>query len=259
MKANSDFSECDRLKARIDDFRPLPPQTAKSLRDYYRIGLAYSSNALEGNNLTESETKVVIEDGLTIGGRPLRDVYEAVGHANAYDYLYELVGRHPLKEADVLELHRRFYEKIDGAEAGHYRRVRVFISGSRHRLPAPQDVPGKMAAFVDWFNAGEAAMHPVAFAALAHKRFVFIHPFVDGNGRVARLLMNLALLRAGFSIAIIPPILRSEYIHSLEAAHAAEGQFVEFIRARVEETQRELLRLFGERGAKDSACREIDG
>ena len=119
MKANSDFSECDRLKARIDDFRPLPPQTAKSLRDYYRIGLAYSSNALEGNSLTESETKVVIEDGLTIGGRPLRDVYEAVGHANAYDYLYELVGRRPLKEADVLELHRRFYEKIDGAEAGH--------------------------------------------------------------------------------------------------------------------------------------------
>jgi len=240
------FEECEANKARLDTFRPLPPETAKSLRDYYRIGLTYSSNALEGNSLTESETKVVIEDGLTIGGKPLRDIHEATGHARAYDFLYELTQDRPLREADILKLHELFYTDIDKPHAGHYRSVRVFISGSSHPLPVPAKVPILMLDFVAWFNKHEGRMHPVEFAALAHLKFVFIHPFVDGNGRVARLLMNLALMRAGYQISIIPPILRSEYIANLEQGHVTTEPFVRFILNRVTETQRELLRLLGD-------------
>src|SRR5574344_972815 len=109
MKSEFDFSECDANKARLDAYRPLPTATLKSLRDYYRIGLTYTSNALEGNSLTESETKIVIEDGLTIGGKPFRDACEAVGHARAYDHVYDLLRQKRIAEDDILQLHAFFY------------------------------------------------------------------------------------------------------------------------------------------------------
>ncbi len=245
-----DFSLCDSNQERLNAYRPLPPETLKSLRDYYRIGLTYSSNAIEGNSLTESETKVVIEDGLTVEGKPLRDVCEAVGHAKAYDHIYDLMNEISLKEGDILSLHRMFYEQIDSKNAGCYRDVQVFISGSHYRLPLQSQVPTLMKQFVSWYNETEGTLHPIEFAALVHQKFVFIHPFIDGNGRLARLLMNLALLRAGWSISIIPPILRHEYISSLEKAHEDIYPFIEFIKGRVIETQRELLRLFGDEIAK---------
>ena len=247
----SEFKDCDIYAARIAALRPFPKETLKSLRDYYRVGLTYTSNALEGNSLTESETKVVIEDGLTIGGKPLKDVYEATGHAKAYDFLYKLTTDEPVTEANILKLHRLFYGQIDKANAGAWRKVRVFISGSRRVLPAPERVPDLMAAFVKWMAQNEGKLHPVEFAALVHQKFVFIHPFVDGNGRVARLLMNLALMRAGWTIAIIPPICRHEYIATLEKAGRQPAPFVRFVRDRVCETQKELLRLMGESVALD--------
>lgn len=228
--------------------RPLAPETLKSLRDYYRVGLTFSSNALEGNSLTESETKVVIEDGLTIEGKPLRDVYEAVGHAHAYDYLYQLATYKTLEEQDILELHRLFYQQIDSEHAGKYRNVAVFISGSNYPVTPPQKVGVEMKKFVVWFNKQESKLHPVEFAALVHKRFVFIHPFVDGNGRLARLLMNLALLRNEYSIALIPTILRHEYISVLELAHTNDKPFKEFIADRIIATQMDLLRLLNNGG-----------
>ena len=242
----SEFNDCDAYAARIAALRPFPPETLTSLRDYYRVGLTYTSNALEGNSLTESETKVVIEDGLTIGGKPLRDVYEATGHAKAYDFLCNLTKNEPITEETILMLHRLFYGEIDKSNAGAWRKVRVFISGSRRILPAPEKVPVLMAAFVTWMAENEGRRHPVEFAALVHQKFVYIHPFVDGNGRVARLLMNLALMRAGWTLAIIPPICRHEYIATLDGAGRQPAPFVRFIRDRVCETQKELLRLMGQ-------------
>jgi len=232
--------------------RPLAPETLKSLRDYYRVGLTYSSNALEGNSLTESETKIVIEDGLTIEGKPLRDVYEAVGHARAYDYLYQLATLKTLEEKDILELHRLFYQQIEPEHAGKYRSVPVFISGSNYPVTTPQKVAAEMKKFVDWFNKQETKMHPVQFAALTHKKFVFIHPFIDGNGRLARLLMNLALMRNEYTIALIPAILRHEYIASLEKAHEDDPGFVEFIADRIIATQMDLLRLLNNGGVNST-------
>ena len=242
----AEFKDCDVYAGRIARLRPFPKETLQSLRDYYRVGLTYTSNALEGNSLSESETKVVIEDGLTIGGKPLRDIYEAAGHARAYDHLFRLVGKSPITASDILKLHQLFYAGIDEEHAGKWRTVRVFISGSRRVLPSPDKVPALIAAFVNWMAASEGKFHPVEFAARVHQKFVYIHPFVDGNGRVSRLLMNLALLRAGWTLAIIPPICRMEYIATLAKAGRSPNDFIRFVRDRVCETQKELLRLMGE-------------
>ena len=237
------YKKADENNLLLSAYRPLPPETLKSLREYYRVGLTYTSNALEGNSLTESETKVVIEDGLTIEGKPLRDHYEAVGHAKAYDYVYQITEKEGLTEEDILNLHRLFYQQIDAEKAGHYRNVKVYISGSRYAVAAVSKIPGEMQKLVKWYNDNEKKLHPIELAATLHQRFVFIHPFVDGNGRVARLLMNLALLRNGFTIAIIPAILRHEYIYSLETAHTRPEVFTDFIADRVIATQLDLLRL----------------
>ena len=234
---------CDALKSKLDKFRPFPPETLTSLRNYYRVGLTWSSNALEGNSLTESETKVIIEDGLTVQGRPLHDVYEALGHAEAYDYIHAVAVDKDLSVADILKLHELFYKRINPEQAGKFRRVKVFISGSRYPLPPPEKIAVLMDEFIRWLNENEKNIHPVKLAAEVHKRFVFIHPFVDGNGRVARLLMNLILIRHGYPVAIIPPILRPEYITLLEAAHRTPAKFIDFIIDREIDTLRDLLRL----------------
>ena len=233
------YSQADENNRILSAYRPLPPETLKSLREYYRVGLTYTSNALEGNSLTESETKVVIEDGLTIEGKPLRDHYEAVGHARAYDYIYNITEKEGLAEEDILSLHRLFYQQIDAEKAGHYRNVNVYISGSRYAVAAVSKIPAEMQKLVKWYNENEKKLHPVELAATLHQRFVYI----DGNGRVARLLMNLALLRNGYTIAIIPAILRHEYIYSLETAHTRPEVFTDFIADRVIATQLDLLRL----------------
>ena len=240
------LSQCDKLQQQLWAYRPMSDETLKSLREYYRVGLTYTSNALEGNSLTESETKVIIEDGLTIEGKPLRDVYEAVGHAQAYDYLYDLSHQVPLSEEIICHLHQLFYQQIEPLKAGKYRQVPVFISGSQYAVAPVAEIGKRMAQLLQWYNNNEGKLHPVVLAAELHKRFVFIHPFVDGNGRMARLLMNLSLMRNDYNIAIIPAITHSEYIYSLEKAHTDEQVFVDFITDRVIMTQMDILRLFRE-------------
>lgn len=244
MTVNVNYAICERLKEQLNTLRPFPQETLDSLKEYYRVGLTYSSNALEGNSLTESETKIVIEDGLTVEGKPLSHVYEALGHADAYDFIYTLVKHRKVTLDDILKIHNLFYRRTNFEQAGKIRTGQVFISGSRYKLPKPSDLPEQLINFIDWFQRSERILYPVEFAALVHQKFVFIHPFVDGNGRVARLLMNLALLRAGYPIAIIPPILRREYIAALEAAHRSTKDFCAFIAQRVIETEKDLLRLF---------------
>ena len=246
------LQKAEDLRDRVIALRPFPEETLKSLREYYRIGLTYTSNALEGNSLTVSETKVVIEDGLTIKGKPLHDVYEAVGHAHAYDYIHTLATSKPLEEKDIRELHRLFYEKIDVEKAGHYRTVPVFISGSRYAVSPAARIESDMKKFVKWFNDNEHKLPTPEFAALAHQKFVFIHPFIDGNGRVARLILNLALIRGEYTIALIPSVLRHEYVQSLELSHKTPKVFVDFIASRIIETQKDLLRLLNDGGANSN-------
>lgn len=203
---------------------------------------------------------MVIEDGLAIGGKPLRDVYEALGHAKAYDKIHLLAKHKSLEESDILNLHKLFYQLIDKKNAGKYRTVPVFISGSHYALTPPQKIPSEMKKFVEWFNKNESKMNTVEFAAKAHQKFVFIHPFVDGNGRVARLIMNLALLRGEYTVAIIPAIRQMEYVAALEAAHKDVATFVDFIADCVVSTQEDLLRLLKNSGGvnlQDKILQEI--
>jgi len=213
------------------------------IKEYFRIGLTFSSNAIEGNSLTETETKIVLEDGITIGGKPLRDHFEAVGHSQAYDHLYTLTSVKTITVADVKQLHRLFYLRIDPENAGVYRKVDVIITGSKYNPPLPRELSKKVKQFIAGLEASREKLHPVEAAALAHKDFVFIHPFIDGNGRVARLLMNLVLLQEGYVITLIPPILRVEYINALEKAHSNDRDFVRLIAEMVVETQHDYMRL----------------
>lgn len=142
------LTEIDKLQEEINAYRPLSKELLEQIRQYYRVSLTYASNAIEGNSLTESETKVVLEDGITIGGKPLKDHYEAIGHAEAFDFLQSLVKEKTISEADIKSLHRIFYHRIDQMKAGQYRQVKVIITGSKYPLPAPEETPKLMEDFI---------------------------------------------------------------------------------------------------------------
>ncbi|MBL7132348.1 MAG: Fic family protein [Candidatus Omnitrophica bacterium] len=237
------LSKVGEAQAKINEIRPFDSGMNRQIKEYFRIGLTYSSNALEGNSLTISETKVVIEDGLTIAGKPLKDHYEATGHSDAFDHMYALATGKTITEEDVKKLHSLFYHRINEKDAGVYRSVQAIITGSQYPLPKPDTLPGMMEKFVKDLPDSKKKNHPVVYAAKLHKEFVFIHPFVDGNGRVARLLMNVALMQTGYIIAIIPPLKRAEYISALEKAHKDDTDFIKLIASCVHETQKDFLRM----------------
>jgi len=244
MTFTNRIADAEKLQQEINQHRPLKGQALKQLREYFRIGLTWSSNALEGNSLTETETKVVIEDGITIGGKPLKDHFEAIGHAEAFDYLQKLSRRAEITERDILKLHKLFYYRIDEANAGHYRKQNIIVTGNDFVFPAPSELKELMAAFADEIPSLRAEKHPIEFAALLHARQVTIHPFVDGNGRAARLLMNLALLKEGYPVTIIPPVVRSEYLATVRESNTGNvAPFVNLLSNMVWESQRDYLRL----------------
>lgn len=234
----------DCFQKEINALRPFEGEMLDQIKDYYRIGLTWTSNALEGNSLTESETKVLLEEGLTVGGRPMRDVFEAVDHARAYDFMFSLMKNRCIDESAVLQMHKLFYQNIEPDYAGRYRDMKVVITGSHYPTTAPEKLDKEMASLFQWAAEERGRLHPLEFAAELHRRFVFIHPFKDGNGRVARLLMNMALIQDGYLPAVIPPILRMDYISLLERAHRDPHDFIQFIAERELESQKEILRLF---------------
>ncbi len=237
------YKKIDLYKTSIDKLRPFEGELLKELKAYYRIGLTWSSNAIEGNILTESETKVLLEDGLTVGGKPLKDTFEALGHAQAYDFMFTLLNGRKIAVADVLTMHRMFYKDIGPEAAGQYRTGPVIITGSKYAVCKVERIQDEMDQLFQWASSERDKYHPIKFAAQLHKRFVFIQPFIDGNGRISRLLMNTALIQDGYMLAVIPPILRQEYISLLEGAHKDDHPFMNFIAERVMESEKEIMRL----------------
>lgn len=209
----------DKKKKKLDDLRPLSSELAKNLEEWFKVELTYTSNAIEGNTLSRKETAIVIEKGLTIGGKALVEHLEATNHAKALDIIHKLAEKkyYEITERDILAIHHAILHGIDDYNAGHYRNVSVRISGSTVVMPNPAKVPLLMTDFVTWLNGGKN-IHPVELAGEAHYRLVTIHPFSDGNGRTARLLMNLILIMTGYPPAIIRPQERLPYITSLETA-----------------------------------------
>src|SRR3989338_2527119 len=203
-------------KVKLDAFRPLPPELVKNLEEWFRVELTYTSNAIEGNTLSRQETALVVDKGITVDGKSIAEHLEATNHAEALDYVKKLAEakRQDVKESDILSLHQTILKKIDDANAGKYRNVAVRIAGSEVILPNALKVPELMANFIAWLKSADG--HPVDVASKAHFDLVSIHPFVDGNGRTARLLMNLLLLQEGYPPALIRKEDRRIYINAVE-------------------------------------------
>lgn len=206
-------------KAKLDAHRPLPPELVRNLEQWFVVELTYTSNAIEGNTLTRQETAVVVEKGLTVGGKSLVEHLEATNHAGALRNVLTLAGgkTKDLTEREILKIHETILRGIDDGNAGRYRSIAVRISGSTVVLPNPVKVPDLMARMMEEITGPQQA-HPVELAAEAHYRLVTIHPFTDGNGRTARLLMNLILMQNGYPPALIRKRDRLRYIQSLEQA-----------------------------------------
>lgn len=204
-------------KKKLQARRPLPAALVKNLEEWFKIELTYTSNAIEGNTLTRQETALVVEKGITVAGKSIKEHLEAVNHAEALEYIKGFVAkkRKDITEKDILGIHEIILAKIDETNAGRYRAVPVRIAGSTVILPNPLKVPMLMEEFMKWLHR-KSKDHPVTLAGEAHFRFVSIHPFVDGNGRTARLLMNLLLMQAGYPPALIKKEHRLKYINAIE-------------------------------------------
>lgn len=206
-------------RAALDRQRPLPQAILAKLAEDLRVRLTYHSNAIEGNTLDLGETQLVIAHGITIGGHSLKEHLEAVNHAAAYDFVLGLARREAeLDEAALLHLHALITHDLLES-AGAYRGGAVSISGSEHRPPHHTQVRGLMADWFAWLSGDGRGYPPVIRAALAHEALLAIHPFLDGNGRTARLILNLQLMRAGYPVALLLQGWRLSYIRALEQAH----------------------------------------
>jgi len=211
------FQQCDQLKRRLDALRPLPRHTVKSLHEQLVLEWTYNSNAIEGNTLTLKETKVVLE-GITIGGKPMREHFEAINHKEAIEYVEDIVCQEVLLSEQVIRsVHQLILKNIDAGNAGVYRRENVVIAGAEHRPPDHLHVPQQMNELLVWHHGFSG--HPIERAARLHTDFVKIHPFVDGNGRTARLLMNLDLMSSGYLPVVIKAADRLVYYEALDKAH----------------------------------------
>lgn len=196
------LQECDTLKVRLSELRPLPVEALKKIEEAFAIEYTYESNRIEGNTLTLQETELVVNEGVTIAGKSMREHLEAINHAEAIDYIKDFAKSGvELSERTIKEIHALVLHGIDRENAGRYRNVAVMISGSTHTPPQPYLLDKLMEDFMLKFREMEAQkVHPVLIAAYLHDELVRIHPFIDGTGRTSRLLMNLYLLRYGYTI-----------------------------------------------------------
>lgn len=233
-----DFQEIDIKKKKLDQARPLPVHSVKSLLNHVLIDWTYNSNAIEGNTLTISETKVVLE-GMTIGGKTMREHLEVINHRDAIDFLEEVVQKdEKLNEWTVKSIHRLVLKGIQDENAGVYRKENVLIGGATHRPPDHVVVPELMERFVQTVENEWSTLHPVERAAKVHAEFVKIHPFIDGNGRTSRLLMNYELMKAGFPPAVIKATDRAAYYDALDHAHTTgeDKSFIQLVKNSVNES-----------------------
>ena len=216
-------------KKKLDKLLPLRKEVLKEIEDWLRVELTYSSNAIEGNTLTRKETAEILEKGIAavISGKPLKDQIEAVNHAKAIEFIKDLAKRKKehteIKEDNINEIHKIILTGIDDQWAGKYRETEVFIKGLNVELPQPVKIPYLMNEFIQWLLL-QRKVNPVKVAAEAHYKLVSIHPYIDGNGRTARLLMNLILIINDYPMAIIRNEERIQYLDSLEEAQL-KGQF----------------------------------
>lgn len=217
------LKEVDVLKELLSSLRPLPEEALKKIQDAFDIEYTYESNRIEGNTLTLQETALVVNEGVTISGKSMREHLEAINHAEAISYIKDIAKQDiEISERTIKEIHALILHGIDRENAGRYRSVPVMISGSTHMPPQPYLIEKQMEDFILRFKQMEAEnVHPVLIAAYLHDELVRIHPFIDGNGRTSRLLMNLYLLRHGYVIITLKGSndAKVSYYMALEKSH----------------------------------------
>lgn len=232
------FQQINDKKARLERSRPFPKYTLKSLREKLLLEWTYNTNAIEGNTLTMNETKVVLE-GITVGGKTMREHLEVINHRDAISYVEEIVHKEEqLSEWQIKNLHRLVLKGIDDEYAGVYRDQQVFIAGAKHTPPAHYLIKEKMEQMMKWYEEEGPHLHPVTRGAMLHAIFVGIHPFIDGNGRTSRLLLNLELMKDGFPPVIIKVENRLAYYEALDKAHTTEDydDFIQLVAKEVEDS-----------------------
>lgn len=220
------LKEVDVLKEQLSALRPLPEEALKKIQDALDIEYTYESNRIEGNTLTLQETALVVNEGVTISGKSMREHLEAINHAEAISYIKDIAKQDiEISERTIKEIHALILHGIDRENAGRYRTVPVMISGSTHMPPQPYLIEKQMEDFILRFKQMEAEkVHPVLIAAYLHDELVRIHPFIDGNGRTSRLLMNLYLLRHGYVIITLKGSndAKVNYYKALEKSHTEQ-------------------------------------
>ncbi len=235
------FDEVDSLKKVLDSKRPIPKETLKSLRESINLEWTYNSNGIEGNNLTLRETQVVLE-GITVGGKSIKEHLEAINHEKAILFLDDLVkDNEPISEWNIKNIHQLILKDIDNENAGRYRKENVTIKGATHIPPDYLKVPELMEKLILTYNTW-SEYHPIIQAALLHGELVKIHPFVDGNGRTSRLLMNLVLMNNGYNPVIIKKESRLKYYEALDKAHIT-GNYTDFVKL-VTKLEIEMLKKY---------------
>lgn len=220
MELLSVLHEIDRLKSELDVLRPLSVQQVANLKRLFDVDFTYNSTAIEGNTYTLQETRIVLLEGITIGGKSTREHLEIVNHKEAIDYIEKLSKKTltNMSRTDLLTIHHLILKGIDTEHAGVFRDVPVYVrlkNGSIHKFCDPLKLIDEMDRYFQWFFSEKKA-HPLYIAAEAHTKLVSIHPFIDGNGRTARLLMNLILIHYGYPPAIIKVSQRSQYLDAIE-------------------------------------------
>ena len=238
---NNFFDEVDSLKKELDSKRPIPKETLKSLRESINLEWTYNSNGIEGNTLTLRETQVVLE-GITVGGKSIKEHLEAINHEKAILFLDDLVkNNEPISEWNIKNIHQLILKDIDNENAGRYRKENVTIKGATHIPPDYLKVPELMEKLILTYNTW-SEYHPIIQAALLHGELVKIHPFVDGNGRTSRLLMNLDLMNSGYNPVIIKKESRLKYYEALDKAHTT-GNYTDFVKL-VTKLEVEMLKKY---------------
>jgi len=208
--------------AKLNNLRPFPKQSLESLDRKFEVEMTYNSNAIEGNRLSLKETYLVLEKGITIGGRSMREHMEATNHREAIASMERMAKEGRITESDILGLHAVILDKIKPEWAGFYRNGPVAITLAKHRPPNQKEVPERMKGVVALLNKKVSGIKAIELAAEVHHQLVFIHPFWDGNGRLARLLMNIKLMQAGFPPTILRKQERKSYYNALERADSGD-------------------------------------
>ena len=237
------LGEIDHRKKKINKIWSLEEIYLQQINQFFKIETTYSSNAIKGNTYTLEDTKIILEDGITVGGHTLREFFEIDGHGKAYDYMFSLIKKRDITEHDILHCHELVCKNIPNfIGPGEYRKTEVLVNGNKRLLPEAETVPAEMRKYVEWTNKERDNLHPVVFAAEAHRRLVNIHPFTGGTGRISRLVMNTFLFQDKLFPIAIPVLQRMDYYSILEQNDS--NDFGNYIAGLELQTLKDLMRFF---------------